>query len=146
MYANICTLFIVFFPIRLHTHTHTLPCKMAQAKQCEQGNAKEWAAAWKKVIVWYIRVLRLTWALSLSGCSSSSSASDAPRWPENTERSLALNRSDGGLQPARAADPAANHTPPSHHSPGWRGAGWQVHQQEAPYFMLLPLWWSREWL
>lgn len=84
--------------------THTLPCKIPQAKQCEHGKAKEWA------IEWYTWVLSLTWAPSLSGCSSSSSASDAPRWPENTERSLALNRSDGGLQPARAADPAENHT------------------------------------
>lgn len=36
------------------------------------------------VCVW----VSLTWALSLSGWSSSSSPSDAARWPENTERSL----------------------------------------------------------
>lgn len=45
-----------------------------------------------------------TWAPSLSGWSSSSSGSDAPRWPGNTERSLTLNQSDGEPQPARAAD------------------------------------------
>lgn len=37
-----------------------------------------------------MKVFSLTWAPVPSGCSSSSSLSDAPRWPENTE-SLTLN-------------------------------------------------------
>lgn len=119
---NVFSLFSLFAPSVEHSLTHETSHRLhsvcLKVMSWKNSCGSEMHHKKQRTNSLVFEYLRLTWAPSLSGCSSSSSASDAPRWPENTERSLTSNRSDGGLRPARAADPATNHTPPSQHSPG----------------------------